>query len=133
MSTLDLDGLRSLLENLSVSNPEAYSSESKVLSNPLDVFRASLAQVLSVLAECNTQDVVKSIQWPNNIYSGDLSVTVPRLRPGCKPAEISTDVMNKVFLSFSNRVYLADSVDSFLQTTGSSTLLYPRVYTCDSF
>ncbi|CAN9416356.1 unnamed protein product [Alternaria alternata] len=95
MSTLDLDGLRGLLDSLCVLNSEACLTEPKVLSNPLNVFRASLAQLLSVLTECDTQDAVKSIQWPNNIYSGDLSVTVPRLRPGCKPAEMSTDVMNK--------------------------------------
>jgi arginyl-tRNA synthetase len=133
MSTLDLDSLRSLLEGLSVSKPEAFSLESKALSNPLEVFRVSLAQLLSVLAECDIQDAVKSIQWPNNIYSGDLSVTVPRLRPGCKPAEISADVMNKVFPSLHNRVYLADAMDSFLQTIASLTLLCPMVYTCASF
>ncbi|CAN9362366.1 unnamed protein product [Alternaria alternata] len=91
LSTIEPDGLRSLLEGLSVSDPEACSSEYKVLSNPLEIFRASLAQLLSVLTACDIQDAGKSIQWPNNIYSGDLSVTVPRLRPGCKPAEISAD------------------------------------------
>jgi arginyl-tRNA synthetase len=133
LSTIEPDGLRSLLEGLSVSDPEACSSEYKVLSNPLEIFRASLAQLLSVLTACDIQDAGKSIQWPNNIYSGDLSVTVPRLRPGCKPAEISADVMNKAFLHLRNCVYLANAMSSFLQTIASLTLLCPMGYTCVSF
>jgi len=96
MSTLDLDGLMQLLEDLSMPGTNIHFAEANVLINPLDVCRSSLAELISSLAECDIQDAYKSIQWPNNIFNGDLSVTIPRLRPGCKPTELSAELVKKV-------------------------------------
>jgi arginyl-tRNA synthetase len=71
----------------------------KLLANPLDICRSSLAEILSSLINCDVDDAYKSIQWPNNIFNGDLSVTVPRLQPGCKPTELSAKLVDKVLLS----------------------------------
>ncbi|EUC30156.1 hypothetical protein COCCADRAFT_104604 [Bipolaris zeicola 26-R-13] len=65
------------------------------LFNPLDICRSSLAHALSDLVTGDIQDAFKSIQWPNNIFNGDLSVTVPRLQPGCKPDELSAELVDK--------------------------------------
>jgi arginyl-tRNA synthetase len=96
VSTLSLAGLEQWLECLSISGLNIGTIEADPLINPLDICRSSLAQILSDLTACDIQDAFKSIQWPNNIYNGDLSVTIPRLRPGCKPEELSAELVDKV-------------------------------------
>jgi arginyl-tRNA synthetase len=102
MSTLDSDNLMKFLENFSVSRESVNFAEADILTNPLDICRSSLAELLSSLAECDVQDAYKSIQWPNNIFNGDLSVTIPRLRSGCKPAELSAVIVNQVRMYIRN-------------------------------
>jgi hypothetical protein len=96
MSTLDQAGLVQLLESLAISAANLSIAESTVLSNPLDLCRATLAGLLSGLVDCDIQAAYSSIQWPNNIFNGDLSVTVPKLCPGRKPAELSTQLVDGV-------------------------------------
>lgn len=98
MSTLNQAGLRQLLENLSITAPTSDITDATVLNNPLDLCRTTLAELLSGLIECDVQTAYKSIQWPNNIFNGDLSVTVPKLCPGRKPAELSSQLVDKVRL-----------------------------------
>lgn len=96
MSTLDQAGLIQLLGSLSISGSVLDAAETAVLNNPLDLFRATLAELLSGLVDCDVQTGYKSIQWPNNIFNGDLSVTVPKLCPGRKPTELSSQLVDKV-------------------------------------
>lgn len=96
MSTLDHAGLLHLLESLSISAPEPEVVEATSLSNPLDLCRITLAKLLSGLVDCDVQIAYRSIQWPNNIFNGDLSVTVPKLCPGRKPTELSSQLVDKV-------------------------------------
>jgi hypothetical protein len=98
MSTLDQAGLVQLLKQLSISTPIPQVMNAVVLSNPLDLCRTTLAELLSGLVDCNLETAYRSIQWPNNIYQGDLSVTVPKLCPGRKPAELSSQLIDKVRL-----------------------------------
>lgn len=134
MSTLEIDGLTQLLETLSVSAPAAKFKESHILINPLDICRSSLAELLSSLVECNIQDAYKSIQWPNNIWNGDLSVTLPRLRPGCKPAELSTELIDKVRRSLVNITSeMLNDCASSRKITPFSTRPYPKASISVSF
>lgn len=96
MSTRELDGLGRLLNSLALTDSIADLTGTHILANPLDICRSLLALQLSSLVECDASDAYKSIQWPNNIFNGDLSVTLPRLKPGCKPAELSSELVNKV-------------------------------------
>lgn len=96
MSTLDPAGLTQLLENLSISAPGSGVVAANTLSNPLDLCRTTLAELLAGLVDCDVQTAWRSIQWPNNIFNGDLSVTVPKLCPGRKPAESSSQLIDKV-------------------------------------
>jgi hypothetical protein len=96
MSTLKYDGLANLLKQLSISTDSSMIESTKLLANPLDVLRASLAELLVKIVDCQAEDANKSIQWPNDLSNGDLSVTLPRLRPGCKPKDLSSEVVNKV-------------------------------------
>lgn len=85
-----------LLETLSISAVTPDNVEAAVLANPLDVCRITLAELLAELVDCTVQTAYKSIQWPNNIFNGDLSVTVPRLCPGHKPADLASQLVDKV-------------------------------------
>jgi arginyl-tRNA synthetase len=96
MFTCDLEGLSQLLDGLSVANPTLDVIEADVLANPLDICRATLAGILSTIVGIDREEAYKSIQWPNNIFNGDLSVTLPRLRPGCKSSDLSSELVNEV-------------------------------------
>jgi arginyl-tRNA synthetase len=104
MATLEVDGLLNLLKDLSVSEVSADVPDASVLTNPLDVWRSVLATILADILGEEAADTYKSIQWPNNIFNGDLSVTLPKLRPGCKAAELSFEIMDKVRFSPRNPV-----------------------------
>jgi arginyl-tRNA synthetase len=96
MTTLQADGLAQLLGSLSVSTTLPGIEGADSLANPLDVLRASLVELLARNIDCTAEDANKSIQWPNDIQNGDLSITLPRLRPGCKPKELSAELVDKV-------------------------------------
>jgi arginyl-tRNA synthetase len=98
MSTLDVDGLAQILGISSVSELPDKIQDVSVLTNPLDVWRSVLATLLAGLVNAEVFHAYKSIQWPNNIFNGDLSVTLPRLRPGCKATELSSELVDKVCL-----------------------------------
>lgn len=98
MATLTQVGLTQLLEGLSISAPISENIDAAVLTNPLDLCRTTLAELLAGLVDCDIQTAYKSIQWPNNIFNGDISVTVPKLCPGRKPAELSAQLVDKVGL-----------------------------------
>lgn len=114
MSTLDQAGLTHLLDGLSISMPALQNAGATVLSNPLDLCRTTLAEVLAGIVECDAQAAFRSVQWPNNIFNGDLSVTVPKLCPGRKPAEVSSQLVDKV------RQGLAESGDLDIDACYSS-------------
>lgn len=101
MSTLHADGLAQLLQTLSVGDA-TFSFDpapGDVLANPLDACRSVLAGLLASLLGCDVQAAYNAIQWPNNIFNGDLSITLPKLCPGRKPDETSAELVNKVDMS----------------------------------
>jgi arginyl-tRNA synthetase len=93
-----MEVLEQSLGSLSLSTPIPHIDAAEVLANPLDVCRTYLAQILAEIAGCDIGTAYTSIQWPNNISNGDLSVTIPKLRPGCKPVELLAELVNKVGL-----------------------------------
>lgn len=96
MTTLDKAGLTRMLEILSISVPASDIVGARALSNPLDLCRSTLAELLANIVDCDTRVAFNSIQWPNNIFNGDLSVTVPKLCPGQKPADVSSKLVDEV-------------------------------------
>jgi hypothetical protein len=110
MSTLTTTDLETLLVALGLKTPIPYFPGVDVLNKPLDIARSYLADALSNCVECDPQIAYNSIQWPNNIYNGDLSVILPKLKPGADPDELAFDLMKKVrfmphlkFVSFRSR------------------------------
>jgi len=96
MSTLTTTDLESLLVALGLKTPIPYFPAADVLNKPLDIARSYLADCLSGYVECDPQIAYNSIQWPNNIYTGDLSVILPKIKPGADPDELAFDLMKKV-------------------------------------
>jgi arginyl-tRNA synthetase len=96
MSTLNIESLTVLLKRLSVSELSADVHDVDVLTNPLEVWRSTLATLLASLVKVEEARAYKSIQLPNNVSEGDLSVTLPRLSPGCKASELSSQLVDQV-------------------------------------
>lgn len=102
MATDSVAGLHDTLLRLSLDQSETALNDSHVLDNPLDLCRSLLAQLLANILECEPQDAYRCIQWPNNLFNGDLTVTLPKLRPGIKPSDFAPDLMKKVRLRSSH-------------------------------
>ncbi|KAF2854871.1 Nucleotidylyl transferase [Plenodomus tracheiphilus IPT5] len=90
-----MDALEHALKVLNLTVPMPEVKAAKALTNPLDVFRTYLAETLAEIAGCDIEAAYKSIQWPNNIFNGDLAVILPKLRPGAKAEEVAVELMEK--------------------------------------
>jgi arginyl-tRNA synthetase len=96
MTTFGIADLESSLATLHLTPPRSVIESTGSLTNPLDVCRSLLADILGGLTGSSPEAAYKSIQWPNNIYNGDLDVVLPKLRPGCKAAELALQIAQKV-------------------------------------
>lgn len=93
-----METLEKALKSLFLDASASYVSHGNNLrdfSNPLDVYRAHLEHTLVEHVGCEEEAASKSIQWPNNIFNGDLAVVLPRLRSGIKPDQLAVEVMEK--------------------------------------
>jgi arginyl-tRNA synthetase len=95
MATLDLNGLATRLEGLGLG-PIPQFAEAHVLDKPLDIGRSYLAEILSSLTECDAIAAYNSIQWPNEIFTADLTVPLPKLIHGSNPDALAIDLMKRV-------------------------------------
>ncbi|KAF1950724.1 arginyl-tRNA synthetase [Byssothecium circinans] len=95
MAAPSLSDLEADLQGLSLGAPTALFDGVDILNNPLNLSRVLLAEILSSLLDCEPDAAYRSIQWPNNLSSGDLTVTLPKLRPGVKPNDYTPDLMKK--------------------------------------
>jgi arginyl-tRNA synthetase len=91
-----MDILGRLLSSPNLDALVSGCDDTKTLFQPLEVCRASLTKVLVDIARCSEEDAERSIQWPNNIFNGDLAVVLPRLRPGMKADKLAMEIMEKV-------------------------------------
>jgi arginyl-tRNA synthetase len=96
---LRMDVLEQSLSSLDLNFPIPDVKDAEVLANPLDVYRTYLALILADAVGCDIDVAYKSIQWPNNIFNGDLAVILPKLRPGAKADEVAVELIKKVRLS----------------------------------
>ena len=96
MTTLDIAGLEKRLASLDLTVPLSEPDTANVLHKPLDLWRILLAEILGGLVECSHEAAYKAIQWPNNIYNGDLAVILPKLCQGKKANEVAIDLLSRV-------------------------------------
>lgn len=97
MTTFGIAELETSLATLQLSASRAVIESDDVVINPLDLCRRLLAEILSQAVDGSPEAAYKAIQWPNNIYNGDLSVVLPKLRPGSKAAELAIELLQKVW------------------------------------
>jgi arginyl-tRNA synthetase len=96
MSTLTVDGLEALLSGLGLDIPIPSFPESGVLNKPLDISRSYFADILCSLLQCDPDVAYSSIQWPGDIFSGDLTVILPKLNHNGDADVIALDLMQRV-------------------------------------
>jgi arginyl-tRNA synthetase len=95
MATLQADSLKLLLNRLGVEDSSNSFPSADVLTRPLDIYRAHLADVLVQLTDCEPQVAYDSILEPNDY--GDLEVVIPKLRlKGSNPKELAFNLAQKV-------------------------------------
>jgi arginyl-tRNA synthetase len=96
MATLTTSGLEALFAELGLDVPIPHFESADMLSKPLDIGRSYIADILRSLVECDGTVAYKSIQWPSDIYSGDLAIILPKLKPGANLNELAFDITQKV-------------------------------------
>ena len=99
MTTQTISGLEALLSELGVETPIPQLPGADVLNKPLDIGKSYLAHILTSIVECDLATACNSIQLPNNIYSGDFSVILPKLSHGRDFSALAIDLIQKVRLS----------------------------------
>jgi arginyl-tRNA synthetase len=107
MATLDQSGLVTRLEGLGLG-PIPQFAEAQVLNKPLDIGRSYLADVLQSLVECDPDLAFQSIQWPNDIFTADLTVPLPKLSRGSDPKSLGIDLRQRVRYSLALFLYSAE-------------------------
>ena len=103
MSTLDLPSLATRLEGLGLG-PIPQFSKAHLLNKPLDIGRSYLADILSHLVGCDPITAYNSIQSPNDIFTADLTVPLPRLSHDADPTALAIDLTQRVRHSLSYKV-----------------------------
>ena len=107
MATLTVTALEAFLGSLGMTVPIPQFQAADVLNKPLDIGRCYFADILSSLVETDAVNAYKSLQWPGDIFNGDLAVILPKLRHGSKAIEFAFDLISRV-CSFSSSINLSD-------------------------
>ncbi|RAR04893.1 Nucleotidylyl transferase [Stemphylium lycopersici] len=92
---LSMESLERCLASLNLSSPLPTVTVADALANPLDLCRVHLAEILAGALDIEIEAAYKSVQWPNDIYKGDLVVVLPKLRPGAKADEVALELLEK--------------------------------------
>lgn len=95
MATLTLNGLETALSGLHLDALPVFEPTSP-LDKPLDIARSYLARIIEAVANVRPEVAYNSIQWPNNVYNGDLVVILPKLSRGADPEEYASQIIPKV-------------------------------------
>ena len=96
MTTLDLDGLNKTLQELGL-DPLPSLPKAHVLCKPLDILRSYLANILHRLIDRDVLATYDSIQWPNNISAGDLTIPLPRISHDADLNACAMDLLEQVW------------------------------------
>ncbi|POS77337.1 arginyl-tRNA synthetase [Diaporthe helianthi] len=94
MATLTLNGLKTALGALHLDALPNFE-RIKPLDKPLDIARCYLASIIEEVAKVEPDVAYNAIQWPNNVYNGDLVVILPKLSRGDDPQEYALQIISK--------------------------------------
>lgn len=81
MSTRSIDGLETLLASLGMLTPIPSFEGTNVLTDPLDILRCYLAQIVHTIVDGEAQSALDAIHVPTTVdpLVGDLAIRVPKL------------------------------------------------------
>lgn len=96
MTTQTVSGLEAFLSGLGLKIPIPPFPAADVLNKPLDIGRSYLADILTSIVECDLATACNSIQLPNNVYSGDFTVILPKLSHGGDYNALAIKLIQKV-------------------------------------
>lgn len=85
MATDTLSGLEGLLRGLELSKPVTNAPGADMLHNPVDIYRAELADAVAGLVHCDFKVAFDAISTSNEIANGDLVLTLPKLKLKDRP------------------------------------------------
>ncbi len=93
-------GLGKLVELAGGLTPESAAEKHPncfPLSNPLDLLRARLTDILVSVTGVDAKIVYPALQWTTSLDKGDLVLAIPALRlKGKKPDELAKEFSEKV-------------------------------------
>lgn len=120
-SHASIDQLATLAGDLSLSEGSDRFPNFYPESNPLDVYRAHLTNILQPITGVDPKIIYPAVQWTSSLDKGDLVVAAPALRvKGKKPDELVKEWSEKVSCSAS---LLAISCCRYCESIASGALL----------
>ncbi len=131
MATLEVDGLVTRLGELGLG-PIPPFSEAHVLNKPLDIGRSYLAEILCSLTDCDPAVAYGSIQWPNDVFTADLTVPLPKLSRGAETKAFAVDLMKRVSKPSSATTLLALDLTMYISVSNMPTFHPPSPGWCSS-
>lgn len=96
-SSPGVDQLVKLASDLSVSEIRDKFPNCFPETNPMDVYRLHITNVLEKITGVDPKVIYPAVQWTSGLDKGDLMVAVPALRvKGKKPGELAEEWAQKV-------------------------------------
>lgn len=94
--TQSVSELGSLLKQFGIDEvPTTPNSHPEL--NPVDIYRAHIANLLASICEADHAVILQSLQWTTTLDRGDLILATPALRlKGKKPDQLAQDLGEKV-------------------------------------
>lgn len=97
MADTTVEDLHTMLSSLGLKEQITTLPESNPESNPVDIFRCYIAEVLAKTSGVDSALIYPALEWTNQFEKGDLILAVPRLRVKGKPAELAKEWAEKVY------------------------------------
>lgn len=114
MSTLAIQGLETHLQDLGLEVPIPAFPTANIISNPVDLYRCYVAEVVKQVVNCNEDIAYNSIQRTQVLAHGDVVLVVARLRlKGVNIDQVAVDLSNKVIRSLPS--YSFQAINNMLQ------------------
>lgn len=96
--TVEMEALGQAFSSLGLDNSASSEAWRQNFTRPIEAYRMCLVKHLSETLDLEEEVVQKCVSWPNNIDNGDLTVVLPKLRPGVKANETAVEVIQKVHI-----------------------------------
>ncbi|OJD15622.1 arginine-tRNA ligase [Emergomyces pasteurianus Ep9510] len=131
MSTLAIQGLETHVRGLELEIPIPAFPTANILSNPVDLYRCYVAEVVKQVVNCGEDIAYNSIQRTQVLAHGDVVVVVARLRlKGVNADQVAIDLSNKLcgISLISSPVPKGVFIPIFFKETSLPRLILPYIF-----